>query len=79
MPFFFSQNKYSPFVFIEQECIEFIYSPAIWGVICPHLQIAPLGPFGEGKGTVRKNCFGEAHWENMSQMHALRNFWCDLG
>ena len=41
---FFSQNKYSPFVFIERECIEFIYSPAIWGVICPHRQIAPLGP-----------------------------------
>ena len=28
---------------------------------------------------MKKNCFGEAQEENMSKMHALRNFWCDLG
>ena len=28
-------------------------------------------PFGEGSGTVKKNC--------MSLIHDLGNFWCDLG
>ena len=34
--------------------------------------------FGEGGGTVKKNCLARPS-EKMSQMHALENFWCDLG
>ena len=35
--------------------------------------------FGERRGTVKKNCFGKAQQKNVSQMHALGNFLCDLG
>ena len=35
-------------------------------------------PRFEGKGDSEEKLFCEAQLENMSQMDALGNFWCDL-
>ena len=31
-----------------------------------------------GEGDSEEKLFGEAQQENMTQMHAFGNFWCDL-